>query len=385
MPGPGSYTREDVLELQCHGGQAAARGVLELALRQGARLADPGEFTLRAYLRGRIDLVQAEAVLDAIRAETVETLRVHEALLGGRLSEEVGRWQEALGRVLARIEAVLDFPEEDLGELDAGEVLAELEALGDAMGAKLDTYAWGRVSREGFRVALVGSPNAGKSSLFNCLAAEERAIVSPVPGTTRDAIEVRVNACGAPVRLVDTAGLGAPRDEVEQEGVRRARRIAAEADLVVLLCEGKRELSELEAGEAVELAAAGRTLAVVSKVDLGRAPAAALDRIFGAAPLGVSSVTGEGVEELLRAFRDAAWGGRGAGPAAALTRERHRRAVEAARGCLDAARQGLRGGLFPELVASELQEARRRLEELLGWGTSEDVLEAIFGEFCIGK
>ncbi|MBI5014741.1 MAG: tRNA uridine-5-carboxymethylaminomethyl(34) synthesis GTPase MnmE [Deltaproteobacteria bacterium] len=385
MPGPASYTREDVLEIQCHGGQIAGRRILELVLGEGVRIAEPGEFTLRAYLRGRIDLVQAEAVLDTIQAQTAEALEVHEELLGGRLSQEVARWQQVLGRVLARVEAELDFAEEELGEWAPEEVLGELEDVAAAMGEKLGTYAWGRTSREGFRVALLGSPNAGKSSLLNCLAEDDHAIVSPIAGTTRDAMEVRVNAGGVPVRLVDTAGLRSPGDPIEEEGVRRARKAAAESDLIVLLCDGGRELSEGEVGETRSLMAGGKVLPVVSKVDLGRRPEAALAALFGTVPLGVSVLTGEGVAEVLGALREAAWGSGGPGIGGALTRQRHRTAVQSALSCVTEAMDGLRKGIFVEVVASRLHEARRRLSGLLGWGTPEDVLEAIFSEFCIGK
>lgn len=385
MPGPNSYTRQDVLELQCHGGQAAARAVLGLTLEAGARLAEPGEFTLRAYLGGRLDLVQAEAVLDTIRAQTEEVLAVQENLLAGALSDEVGRWQEALGEVLARLEASLDFPEEELGDLDEREVCRVLGAVHRAMEAKLGTYAWGRVAREGFRVALVGSPNVGKSSLLNALAQGDHAIVSPVPGTTRDSIEVALNACGAPLRLVDTAGLRSEGDEVEQEGVRRARRMAAAADLVLFLCDGGRDLTEEEGHEAGRLASAGRVVGVVTKSDLGAAPEAELSALLGRPPLRVSAHRDEGLEELLRFLRDSAWGGGGPTGAGVLTRERHRQGVSGARAAVGRALAHLGDGVYGEVVAAEVQAARRELAELLGRGSSEDVLDRIFGEFCIGK
>ncbi|MEW6487752.1 MAG: tRNA modification GTPase, partial [Thermodesulfobacteriota bacterium] len=223
MPGPGSYTRDDVLEIQCHGGPAAARGVLDAVLACGVRLADPGEFTLRAYLNGRLDLLQAEAVLDVVRARTEAALRIHEGLLGGRLSREVQGWQESLTGALALVEAYLDFPDEDVGELDRERVRIAVADLTGALEEKLATFAWGRTSRDGFGVALVGAPNTGKSSLLNRLLEEERAIVSPVPGTTRDTIEAWLNALGVSVRIFDTAGLRGPADSLEAEGVRGAR------------------------------------------------------------------------------------------------------------------------------------------------------------------
>ncbi|MBE0617949.1 MAG: tRNA uridine-5-carboxymethylaminomethyl(34) synthesis GTPase MnmE [Proteobacteria bacterium] len=385
MPGPGSYTREDVLEIHCHGGQAAARAVLDAVLDCGTRLADPGEFTLRSYLRGRVDLLQAEAVLDVIRARTGEALETHEGLLDGGLSRKVSEWQEKLVHALSLLEAHLDFPEEALGELDAGAVTAAVGAVAAEMEGKLATYSWGRTAREGFTAALVGSPNTGKSSLLNRLLEEDRAIVSPVPGTTRDTIEAWLNVLGVPVRLLDTAGLRRAGNAVEEEGIRRARAAAQGADVVVLLCDGGRELTSEERWEAESLAGSGRAIPVVNKVDLGAAPGGTLERLFGRPPLLVSALTGDGVPGLLEALREAAWSGRGPRPEAPLTRLRHRQAVEQALAGLRRALRVLGEGRFPEVAASELHGARGFLAELLGWGTPEDVLDEIFSEFCIGK
>lgn len=385
MPGPGSYTREDVLEIQCHGGPAASRAVLDAALEQGARLAEPGEFTLRAYLRGRVDLLQAEAVLDLIRARTDEALRVHEGLLGGSLSREVEGWQAGLGQALSLLEAHLDFPEDDLGPLDANRVAAAVGSVAREMEEKLATFTWGRTAREGFTVALLGSPNTGKSSLLNRLLAEDRAIVSPIPGTTRDTIEAWCSALGVPVRLLDTAGLRRASDSVEEEGVRRARAAAEGADLVLFLCDGGRDLDPEEWEEARHLAARVSAVPVVNKSDLGAAPRAALERLFGGAPLRVSALTGEGIPGLLTAIREAAWSGTGPKTEAPLTRARHRRAVEQALAGIRRALGVLAENQYPEVAASELHGVRASLGELLGWGTPEDVLEEIFSQFCIGK
>ncbi|GAB6064155.1 tRNA uridine-5-carboxymethylaminomethyl(34) synthesis GTPase MnmE [Deferrisoma palaeochoriense] len=386
MPGPASYTREDVLEIHCHGGPAAAQGVLGAALAAGARLARPGEFTLRAFLNGRIDLVQAEAVLDVIQARTQEALRAHEALLAGALSQEVGSWQDRLGGILARVEAHLDFPEEDdVGEEDWGEIREELGQLAREMERKLETFGWGRTAREGFTVALVGVPNVGKSSLLNRLVGEERAIVTELPGTTRDLVDGWTQAGGVPVRLVDTAGLRAARDPAEAEGVRRAQRARDEADAVVLVCEAGRALRPEEEEEARGLASRNAAVAAVNKADLGPGPLERL-RALGLEPVLVSARTGQGIPELLERIAALALGGsRGPTGEAPLTRERHRRLVETA---LAAVRNGARileGGGIPEVAASELHAARRALAELLGWGTPDDVLDRIFSQFCIGK
>lgn len=385
MPGPNSYTREDVLEIQCHGGGAASCGVLDAVLTSGARLADPGEFTLRAYLRGRVDLLQAEAVLDVVRARTGAALRVHEELLGGRLSQDVERWQVQLGEALTLLEAHLDFPEEDVGELEGTRITAGVTAVAAAMEEKLLSYPWGRTNREGFSVALVGAPNTGKSSLLNRLLEEDRAIVSPVPGTTRDTIETWLNVLGIPVRLLDTAGLRCSKDALEEEGVRRARAAAARADLVLFVCDGSLDLSPEESAEATAFSRHLRVLGVVNKADLDELPRARLAGTLGREPLLLSALTGQGLPALLREIREEAWSGRGPSVEAPLTRARHRRAVEQALAALRRALEILQGASFPEVAASELHGARRCLGELLGWGTPEDVLEGIFSEFCIGK
>ncbi|MDF1554002.1 MAG: tRNA uridine-5-carboxymethylaminomethyl(34) synthesis GTPase MnmE [Deferrisomatales bacterium] len=386
MPAPRSYTREDVLEFQCHGGHAAARMVLDATLAAGARLAEPGEFTLRAFLNGRLDLVQAEAVADVIAARTGAALAVHEELLAGRLSRVVTGWQQRLGNTLAFLEAHLDFADEDdVDTFAPAAPVEELRALLGEMGERLDTFAWGRTSRDGFRVALVGAPNTGKSSLLNAVLREDRAIVSAEPGTTRDAIDAWVNADGVPVHLTDTAGLRASGNAVEEEGVSRARAAAGRADLVVFVTDGSRPLHPEECAEARSLAAGGRTLAVVNKVDLGRVPATTLAGLFGAPPLEVSARTGAGLLELLHTWRERAWGGGGPGTAVPLTRERHQQAIAQAAGAVSRAIGILEGDGYLEVAASELHAARRHLAELLGWGSPEDVLDAVFGAFCVGK
>ncbi|RMG91968.1 MAG: tRNA uridine-5-carboxymethylaminomethyl(34) synthesis GTPase MnmE [Candidatus Dadabacteria bacterium] len=386
MPGPASYTREDVLEIHCHGGPAAAQGVLGAALAAGARLARPGEFTLRAFLNGRIDLVQAEAVLDVIQARTQEALRAHEALLAGALSEEVGSWQHRLGRLLARVEAHLDFPEEeDVGSEDWEAIRDELGELAREMGRKLETFGWGRTIREGYTVALVGVPNVGKSSLLNRLVGEERAIVTELPGTTRDLIDGWTQAAGVPVRILDTAGLRAARDPVEAEGVRRAERARDEADAVILVCEAGRELLPGEEEEARRLAQRGTGVVVVNKADLGPGPLERL-RALGLDPVPVSARTGQGLPALLDRIAALARGGAsGPGGEAPLTRERHRAKVEDALAAVRRAGEILGRAGMPEVGASELHAARRALAELLGWGTPDDVLDQIFSQFCIGK
>lgn len=384
MPAPGSYTCEDVLEIQTHGGRIAGNLVLGEALTCGARLAEAGEFTLRAFLKGRIDLVQAEAVADVIGAVSTEAHRVHESLLGGALTREVAAWQEQLGWLLAHLETDLDFPEDDLEPADHSRIADGIDAVLREMDAKLDSFAWGRVAREGFRVAIVGAPNVGKSSLLNRLAGEERAIVSPRPGTTRDTIEIAVNACGAPVCIVDTAGLRAAGDEIEGEGVERAKRAAADADLLLLVTDASRPPDSCETEELRALVAcAPDVLLVANKCDLA-AKGSDLG-LGGIPPVCVSAKTGEGIDSLLGAIRDRALSGAGRGGEGVLTRERHRAFVREARDDLASAAALLREGGATDVAAASLHSARQALRGLLGWGAPEDVLDRIFAEFCIGK
>ena len=383
MPAPSSYTTEDVLEIQTHGGRAAANAVLRRALALGARPAEPGEFTLRAYLNGRIDLLQAEAVSDIIMAAGDEALRVHESLLGGLLSREIDRWQHVLVEVLSTLEVLLDFPEEELSTIDLGSLMTKLDVLRTSMEEKLETHLFGRSAREGYRIAILGAPNVGKSKLFNDLLDEERAIVSPHAGTTRDAIDARVNLAGVHVLLVDTAGLRSTSDSVESEGIARARKAAAGSDLVIYVFDASRELGLEELAE-LEVLNNSRIplLPVVNKMDLA---GESLPEAIPSDAFRVSALRGDGIDALAGEIKARALSGGGPERGCALTRERHRAKVEEACNHVREAVALLEGGIMLDAAASELQHAMTSLRELLGWGVPEDVLEKIFNEFCIGK
>lgn len=386
MPGPHSYTREDVLEIHTHGGAAAANTVLREILLRGARLAEPGEFTLRAYLGGRIDLVQAESVADIIKAGSENALIVHETLLRGALSAEVADWQRSIIQVLAQIEPLLDFPEDDIGTPDFRALSKNLEHLALSMHAKIATHAFGRIVREGFRIAILGAPNVGKSKLFNRLIDEERAIVSHLEGTTRDTIDAHADICGIPVRLVDTAGLRETDDEIEIEGVGRARNAAAMADMVIYVFDASRPPSKEELDEAESLVASGRNHVIVAnKCDLAPQGQSPVTVAFGKPLCFVSALTGEGIDQLLLVLRNAAMGGTGPRPEALLTRERHRLAVTDSLLAIEEAIRLLGVPGMLDASASELQRAMASLRGLLGWGVPDDVLDRVFSEFCIGK
>jgi tRNA modification GTPase len=360
LPGPASYTGEDAAELYLHGGRAVLTGVADALVALGARPAEPGEFTRRAFLNGRMDLTEAEAVHDLIAAETTAQRRQALRQLDGALGAIYQGWAERLRLLLAQQEALIDFPDEDLPPEVEAEVQAEITALSQEIAAHLADNRRGERLREGLVFAVVGPPNVGKSSLVNALAERDVAIVSATPGTTRDALETRVVLGGVPVTLVDTAGLRETRDEIEAEGVRRARARAAQADLVIAVS---------EAGEP----AAEADIAVANKLDLG-----------GAVPegaFGVSALTGQGLDALRDRLAEAAHSLTESSGPPALTQARHRAAlIEAAERLTGAAEAEL-----PELRAEDLRLALRAIGRITGMVGVEDILDALFARFCIGK
>jgi len=374
FPAPASFTGEDMAELHVHGGPGVIAGVLEaLAARPGLRPAEPGEYTRRRFEAGKFDLTQAEAVADLVAAETAAQRRLALRQMDGELGRLYERWRAGLITALAEVEAEIDFPDEEL-PADLGQRLRPAVAglLAEIAEHLADRHRGERI-RDGIYVAIVGPPNAGKSSLLNKLARRDAAIVAATAGTTRDVIEVRLDLGGLPLVLADTAGLRQARDEVEVEGVRRARRRAAEADLKLVVLDA-------EAGAEVDAATAsvldGDCLLLVNKVDLAPPPAA-LDRRF----YPVSVKTGAGLEAFLTALEAAVAARFSTGSAPALTRLRHRAALERAAQALERSLAADR----IELAAEDLRLAARALGRITGRVDVEDVLDAIFREFCIGK
>lgn len=381
FPSPGSFTGEDVVELHGHGGFVVLDMVLEAALQAGARLARPGEFSERAFLNGRIDLVQAEAVADLIESSSRAAARLAMKSLAGEFSKQVEALAARLESIRVFVEAALDFPEEEIGFLDDGDVGERIRAVRHALSTTLDRCDRGAVLRDGFSVALCGAPNAGKSSLLNRLARRERAIVSDTPGTTRDLVEERVLIDGVVVNLTDTAGLRAGGGEVEREGIRRARVAMDEADLVLLVHDDGEPAARsgpwLEGSEARPRP----PLTVHNKIDLtGAAPGPRADRPDA---LFVSAKTGAGIEDLERRLaREALQGG--ADDNLFLARRRHLEALRRCLECVDRAVVQLSAG-SPELMADDLRLAHRNLSEITGAVTTDDLLGKIFSSFCIGK
>ncbi|MFN8926887.1 MAG: tRNA uridine-5-carboxymethylaminomethyl(34) synthesis GTPase MnmE [Rhodospirillales bacterium] len=370
MPGPASFTGEDVVELHIHGGRAVVAGVVDaLGRRAGLRPAEPGEFTRRAFETGRMDLTAAEAVADLVAAETVAQRRQALRQMGGALARLYDGWRERLVRALAHVEAAIDFPDEDLPGGILGAATGEVAALEVAIGAHLDDGGRGERLRAGVSVAIVGAPNAGKSSLLNALAGRDVAIVSARAGTTRDVIEVHLDLAGCPVILADTAGQRETDDEIEAEGVRRARARAAAADLTVALFD-----ATTAPDDATRALVGPETIVVRSKADLG-AP------LGGIGGLPVSARTGAGLAELLARLTMAVTDRFAAADQPALTRARHRSALIEARDALARSRSAR----LPELAAEDLRLAARALGRITGRIDVEDLLDVIFRDFCIGK
>jgi tRNA modification GTPase len=385
MRAPHSYTGEDVVELHCHGGTLVARRILGAALDAGARAARAGEFTARALLNGKLDLAQAESVADVIGAPTDAALRVAVDQLGGALSQRIAALRERLIDVKARLEVAIDFSEEDVDELDRGALAGKAAAIERELRALAATYAHGRVLREGLRVAIVGKPNVGKSSLMNRLLQSDRAIVTPIPGTTRDTLEEMIELEGMPIVLIDTAGIRHATGEVERIGIERTRRQIANADVVIVMLDSSRPLA-CEDREVLDATRHKERIILINKTDLpARLTVANLGDELLSASLRCSLMDGRGLDSLTGKI--VANGLRETAPSGGVTvlRERQRNALEFAATAIRRAAQSLRNGQPAEIVAVDVMGGLDHLGDVVGAATVEDVLDRIFSEFCIGK
>ena len=381
--GPESYTGEDVVELSCHGSPVLLRQVIDLALKAGARLADPGEFTLRALSNGKLDLAQAEAIRDLIDANSIAMTRQAIRQLHGEFSHQLQPFKDELLDDIVVLESALEFVEDDLPEAQTGEIKARLEKLVAKLRKLSSTFTAGKLLREGIRVALVGRPNVGKSSLFNALIGQESAIVTEIPGTTRDQLKESFTISNIPVSLIDTAGLRETMDTVETIGVERARRAMADADVVVVVLDGSQELT----GEDREILDESRDLdriIAVNKDDLFEASELGLD-LNGSEPIVVSAKTGHGLKDLEEAiiapFEEDVSETRGF----VVSDARHHDLLEK---CADEVEESIRlldEGMSEEIVLIGLHNAIRYLGEITGETTTEDMLTRVFETFCIGK
>ena len=406
---PASYTGEDLVEINCHGGVLVTRRILELLLARGARSAEPGEFTQRAYLHGKMDLTQAEAVMDLISAQTDLALRAASEQLEGRLGARIRGLREALVEVLAHIEAYIDFPDEDIDPETGEALLKKFDAFREEIEALLATADRGKVLREGVRTVIYGAPNVGKSSLLNLLLGHERAIVSSKPGTTRDVIEEVINLRGLPLRLIDTAGVRASDDEVERAGMQRTRQQVERADLVLHVVDASESADFVaEGAERMERSAEGWTengsvsseplrpsassalsavksrsavVLVLNKTDLGEHAT-----WRGVEGVRISCLRSEGVERLADAIFTQIVGGHAAHRDWSVAiNTRHQACLQTARKFSEAAREAITTGLSPEFVAEELRAALDAVGEIVGKADSEEILGKIFSTFCIGK
>lgn len=377
MRAPKTYTREDVVEISTHGGFAASRKVLELLIKAGAYPAEPGEFTKRAFLNGRIDLSQAEGVIDIINAKTELSQRNALSQAEGALSKEINEIRGNLVHLAAQMQVAIDYPDEDLEDVTAEDIRGIMEQNLKRTEKLINTADSGKVLRDGIKTAIVGKPNVGKSSLLNCLAREDRAIVTDIAGTTRDVIEEFVNLNGVPLRLLDTAGIRETSDAVEKIGVERSRRAVAEADLVILILDSSRELDDGDR-QLMELTENKNRIIAVNKTDIKSS------LYKNAVP--ISAKTGEGIDKLADEIRSMyRLGEIGQTDGTIITNIRHLSALSNAKAALERAVSAISGGMPQDIAALDMYEAINALGEITGDTVSEDIVTEIFHNFCVGK
>jgi tRNA modification GTPase len=382
---PRTFTREDTVEISCHGGVLPAKLALDALLAQGARPAEPGEFTRRAFLNGRIDLAQAEAVADVIHSRTELALTAANEQLAGKLSERTRQLRDDLMLTLAHVEAHIDFPDEDIAPDTRQTLLRRLENGVAFMDELLATANEGRILRRGIRAAIVGRPNAGKSSLLNQLLGHDRAIVSPIAGTTRDTIEETANIRGLPIVFIDTAGLRESEDEIEREGVRRSRESLEQAELILHVLDAGEPLTATDRAHFSDFAAK-KCVLVLNKVDLPVKLQLPDEAGLSLPMVNVSCANGQGIEALKDTIKSLIWAGEiNAGTFQIAINSRHQEALNRARASTRQAADALRLDATLELVAMDLRLAANAIGEIVGKTTTEDLLDSIFSTFCIGK
>jgi len=368
-----SFTGEPTVEFHCHGGHLITRQILDALMKAGARLARPGEFSLRAFLNGKIDLAQAEAIQDLISAKSTLALSAAEQHLAGAFSAQIKTFQKELTEIAAILEAWVDFPEEGLEFASKEEITEQLTAIRTSLYRFELRFHDGKILSSDLSLCLLGAPNAGKSSLLNALSGTDRAIVTPIAGTTRDIIEERISFGGLSFRLIDTAGIRDTEEQIEKEGIRRAQAAAAQADLVLLVID-----STTGAFPSFSLPE-GKTLVIWNKVDLSSLPPPPRT-------IPVSAKLGDGLDELKEAIVSLFLeGGLPSKDELIITKQRHFEAIRAARIALDSVISGLHTDLSPELLTSEIRDSLRSLGQIIGVNLTEDILTAIFSKFCVGK
>ena len=388
MSSPDTYTGEDIAEIHSHGGHMVPRKILEILIGLGATLAAPGEFTQRAFLNGKMDLAQAEAVSDIISAQTEQSLRYAEAQLEGTLSGKVNELKDQILDVLAEIEANLDFPEEDIDPIAKNRLKEASGSVEKELSVLIDSYDTGRMFRDGVTMVILGKPNVGKSSILNCLLETQRAIVSPIAGTTRDFIEERINVGGIPLVITDTAGIRDTEDRIEKLGVELSLKKAGESEFVLVVLDQSTEIDALDR-KILRTAAKKKHLVVINKMDLEeKLERSKLRRILGRKkPVETSALAKEGIERLRQAMFETLAGSPRASDASelVLTNLRHKKSMERARDQLRMFLELLERNEYPEILSIELRNSMNSLGEITGEVTTEDLLGRIFSRFCIGK
>ncbi len=386
---PRSYTKEDMVELMCHGGRLVAQRILELALKRGARLANAGEFTLRAFLNGRIDLSQAEAVADLIQAKTEAGLRAAMVQLEGFLSKEINHIINKIVDVCSLLELELDFSEEDVQFVDRKQLIRLMIEIQQFLGSLCSSYRYGKIAREGVKVVIVGKPNVGKSSLLNQLAKEERAIVTDIPGTTRDPLEVQLDIHGILFRIFDTAGIKQTSDRIEREGIRLAKRHLEQSDIVIHLFDGSGPLENMdyEIIRLVQKLKQKILVRVINKIDLKQKIEIEKIACDGIPVIKISAVQGQGIEAIEQELYQIVEKERQyhLGEQIFVANVRHHDLLIRAQECISQARTEAEKGASAEFVVLYLHDALNYLGQITGKVTSQDILNNIFSKFCIGK
>ncbi len=387
MRAPKTYTGEDIVEFNCHGGIVTLTAVLELVVKNGARIAEPGEFTKRAFLNGKLDLAQAEAVAELIASKTDLSRKIAIEALAGKLSDTVNDLNDRLAALLAEVEASIDFPEEDLDFMKVETQLETARSVQNDLTTLLETAADGRLITEGVNVAILGKPNVGKSSLLNALLGTTRAIVTDIPGTTRDTIEEMINISGIPLKLIDTAGIRSTEDLVEQQGVQRSKAVLDKAELLLIIFDASQPLNDTDR-ELLQTAQSSKAILILNKVDLPVVTAATTLVAHCPKKQIVETVIpdGKGLDKLKATICEELLGGELViGESPIVTNARHQEALRRANEALGYVIESLENRMPPELVAVDLRISLDGLGDIVGKTTTEDILDRIFAQFCVGK
>ena len=387
MHAPRTYTGEDIVEFNCHGGTIPLTAVLDVVVKNGARIAEPGEFTKRAFLNGRLDLAQAEAVAELIASKTDLSRKIAVEALAGKLSDTVNELNDRLATLLAEIEASIDFPEEDLDFMKVEAQLQTARAVQNDLTILLETATEGRLITQGVNVAILGKPNVGKSSLLNALVGTTRAIVTDIPGTTRDTIEEMINIGGIPLKLIDTAGMRHTDDIIELQGVERSKAVLDRAELLLLMFDASQPLNDADL-ELLKTAQSSRAILILNKMDLPvvTSPTALLAHCPKKRVVETAIPDGKGLDKLKASVSEELLGGELViGESPIVTNARHQEALRRANEGLNYAIESLENGMPPELIAVDLRISLDGLGDIVGKTTTEDILDRIFSQFCVGK